>query len=790
MQVSVTCEKDIFILSLEGRLDHKGASDLEDALTALPGEPSHLILDMQGVDYLSSMGIRSLIAWEKILKKRSGAIILCGLPPGGAQILRVAGLLDLFRTAGNLDTALGLVSGATRPQAGESFVSNAVFYSIVHHPDHVSWLDCWGCEVSKDRSLLPISLEELGISFGLSGLGGTAQDAETALGAFVATGEAVAVVPADSRFHPDWMLGHAPSESVLFVRRALSLTGQPACTVDVAPDASSKEPFFLQTALEDIFARLQDTSAGPVSWAGFVAAGRGVDISGRFYRDVQEMDRDVPAGKCSFTDCRIFAAGLLHVGAGEGTGREEAFSRDVLSRFLPGADLSEKFASRRISWAANALVFDSLAVDEITAPDEINHLISLDTLGSVCRLEPDSRCASLRLWVYLPKAVRTGEEKRLRIETRACKPLSHAGEIVARRIYNDSARMVLEPLAGGFSADTYRVHSYDAQGRELLPTVLKIGGKDWIDREVYAYHQHVQKFILNNSTTILGTAEHGDTAGLRYNFLGITGAGCRLEMLRDLYAGLPEQDLQSIIYRVFTSILKPWYGQPRWDILRPYMDHDPRRLFMNICTDAESFLGISSSRQTLACPALGRDLPNPYNFLEHGYTRRAGQTMRWYTSIIHGDLNLANILMDDNDNLYVIDFSETRQGNIVSDLARLEVIACLGMSRIKDETDLRRVVHFAQALAQNETIDHTPDYDCSQDDPLLGKAYSLVRVLRSLAGRMTIFEHDPVPYYLAMLEWILPMVSYRDITVIRKQAAAYWAAILAERIMDLEKQPD
>lgn len=790
MQVRVTSEKDIFILSLEGRLDHKGASDLEDALTALPGEPSHLILDMRGVDYLSSMGIRSLIAWEKILKKRFGAIILCELTPWVSQVLRVAGLLDLFRTAGDLDTALGLVSGATRWQAGESFVRNFVSYSMVHHPDHVSWLDCWGCQVSKDRSLLPISLQELGISFGLSGLGGTARDAETALGAFVATGEAAAVVPADSRFHPDWILGHDPSESVLFVRRALSFTGQPACTVDVAPEASSKEPFVLKTALEDIFARLQGVSAGPVSWAGFVAAGRGADISGRFYRDVQEMDRDAPGGKCSFTDCRIFAAGLLHVGTGEDTGHKGAFAGDLLSQFLPGAELSESPLSGMTSWAANALVFDSLAVDEITAPDEINHLISLDTLGSVCRLDPDSRCASLRVWLYLPEAVRTGEEKRLRIETRGCGPLSHAGEIVARRIYSDSARMILEPLAGGFSADTYRVHSYDAHGRELLPTVLKIGGKDWIDREVKAYQEHVQKFILNNSTTILGTAEHGDTAGLRYNFLGITGSGCRLEMLGDLYAGLSDQDLQSIIIRVFTSILKPWYGQPRWDILNPYADHDPRRLFKNISADAESVLGIPSSRETLACPALGRDLPNPYHFLEHGYARRAGQTMRWYTSIIHGDLNLGNILMDDNHNLYVIDFSETRQGNIVSDLARLEVIACLGMTRIQDETDLVRVIHFAQAMAQNETIDHTPDYDCSLDDPLLARAYSLVRVLRSLAGRMTIFEDDPVPYYLAMLEWILPMVSYKDITVIRKKASAYWAAILAQRIMDLEKKTD
>lgn len=814
MQINVTQENGIFVLTLKGRLDHKGAVDLDDVLKALPGRPNHLVLDMRGVDYLSSMGIRSLLTCEKTLKQRSGAVVLCALTPGVSQILRVAGLLALYRTADDLDSALGLVSDTMRPAAKDSFVRNAVSYSVACHPDHVSWLDCWGSETPHDRDLLPISLEELGISFGLAGLGGTAEDAATALGAFIATGEAAAVVPADSQFHPDWMLGHDPSESVLFVKRALSITGQPACTVDVAPynppdnppedapdgptnaplgappSAASNTPFALQTVLEDVLVRLRESSAGPISWAAFVAVGRGGDISGRFYRDAREMELDAPAGRRSFTDSRIFAVGLVHAGPTGGTGREEDGAWNILSDFLPEAGLSGNDRSGGDAWTANGLVFDDLPVDKIVTPKEINHLIRLDNLGSACRLDPAIQCDFLRLWVYLPKAVRTGEEKRLRIETHGCKPLSHAGEIVARRIYRDAARMVLEPLAGGFSADTYRVHSYDAQGRELLPTVLKIGSKGWIDRETAAYHDHVQKFILNNSTTILGTAEHGDTAGLRYNFLGITGAGGRLAMLRDLYAGLPVQDLQSIVLRVFTSILKPWYGQPRWDILSPYIEHDPRRLFKNIRADAESALGIHSDQETLACPALGRDLPNPYHFLEHGYARRAEHTMRWYTSIIHGDLNLANILMDDNNNLYVIDFSETRQGNIVSDLARLEVIACLGMTRIENEADLRRIVLFAQALAQNETIDHTPDYDCSRDDPLLGKAHDLVRVLRGLAGKMTIFETNPVPYYLAMLEWILPMVSYRDITKIRKQASAYCAAILVERIMDREKQAE
>ncbi len=35
MRISVTKENGIFVLNLEGRLDHKGAKDLEQALEAL-----------------------------------------------------------------------------------------------------------------------------------------------------------------------------------------------------------------------------------------------------------------------------------------------------------------------------------------------------------------------------------------------------------------------------------------------------------------------------------------------------------------------------------------------------------------------------------------------------------------------------------------------------------------------------------------------------------------------------------------------------------------------------------
>ena len=54
--------------------------------------------------------------------------------------------------------------------------------------------------------------------------------------------------------------------------------------------------------------------------------------------------------------------------------------------------------------------------------------------------------------------------------------------------------------------------------------------------------------------------------------------------------------------------------------------------------------------------------------------------------------------MDERDNIYVIDFSETRPRNIVSDFARLEPIVKFEQVPIQSSDDLRRPLLFEQGL--------------------------------------------------------------------------------------------
>jgi hypothetical protein len=76
-------------------------------------------------------------------------------------------------------------------------------------------------------------------------------------------------------------------------------------------------------------------------------------------------------------------------------------------------------------------------------------------------------------------------------------------------------------------------------------------------------------------------------------------------------------------------------------------------------------LDLSGDEVTLS----GRRLPNPLNALDDLLHDR----IRGTRSVIHGDLNLENILVGPGDLVWLIDFGATREGHTVYDFARLEV---------------------------------------------------------------------------------------------------------------------
>jgi anti-sigma B factor antagonist len=88
---------DINIVSISGRLDASSASELEVKLNSLlDGARVRVIVDCTKLDYISSSGLRVLLAALKKARRQQGDVRLCVLKPGIKEVFDIAGFSQLF----------------------------------------------------------------------------------------------------------------------------------------------------------------------------------------------------------------------------------------------------------------------------------------------------------------------------------------------------------------------------------------------------------------------------------------------------------------------------------------------------------------------------------------------------------------------------------------------------------------------------------------------------------------------------------------------------------------------
>jgi anti-sigma B factor antagonist len=106
------------ILALSGRLDTETSADLELALADLQAAgATHFLIDMADIGYVSSAGLRVLLALAKQLDGGRGSLRLCGLNAAVTQVFDVAGFSKLFLIYPTRDAALAGHAEA-RPDPG------------------------------------------------------------------------------------------------------------------------------------------------------------------------------------------------------------------------------------------------------------------------------------------------------------------------------------------------------------------------------------------------------------------------------------------------------------------------------------------------------------------------------------------------------------------------------------------------------------------------------------------------------------------------------------------------
>jgi anti-sigma B factor antagonist len=111
MEVTVREQDGVQVMSMTGRLDATTAPPVQARFEEVVSPQERLfILDLHGVDYVSSGGLRVLLAMAKKLDTLGGGIVLVDLHPFVEDLLTMTGFQTLFPIADTCDDAMRMLS--------------------------------------------------------------------------------------------------------------------------------------------------------------------------------------------------------------------------------------------------------------------------------------------------------------------------------------------------------------------------------------------------------------------------------------------------------------------------------------------------------------------------------------------------------------------------------------------------------------------------------------------------------------------------------------------------------
>lgn len=109
MEINNKKFKNCDMVVVSGRVDSSTAAQLAEALeNATSNGRYKIVVDMSGLEYMSSAGFRALLASQRLCKRYNrGEIVLAAVPERIQEALELAGFTELFKTFANPIDAVG-----------------------------------------------------------------------------------------------------------------------------------------------------------------------------------------------------------------------------------------------------------------------------------------------------------------------------------------------------------------------------------------------------------------------------------------------------------------------------------------------------------------------------------------------------------------------------------------------------------------------------------------------------------------------------------------------------------
>lgn len=97
MEINTRSEKDVMVVSVSGRMGEVTAPAFEEKIREYINDAKiKFVVDLRELEYISSAGLRSILAIAKLLKEKNGTIVLSGLTGAVKEVFEISQFVSIF----------------------------------------------------------------------------------------------------------------------------------------------------------------------------------------------------------------------------------------------------------------------------------------------------------------------------------------------------------------------------------------------------------------------------------------------------------------------------------------------------------------------------------------------------------------------------------------------------------------------------------------------------------------------------------------------------------------------
>lgn len=356
---------------------------------------------------------------------------------------------------------------------------------------------------------------------------------------------------------------------------------------------------------------------------------------------------------------------------------------------------------------------------------------------------------------------------------------SKEDENIINYLFRNSIELDIKVLDGGFSGNlVLKIKSKDIHGHEEVASVVKIGPRNPISNERDSFEK-IRDILGNNAPNIVDYIEIKERAGIKYRYASMFDE--KVVTLQTFYSQSHDiSEFFNFLDIVFIRQLGRFYkaaSLEEVDLFKYYgfsstFTESVVRKTKEIIGDFDhtnNYLELENNKLFNVCKFYSVVLKDMESRITHSH----------YMSYVHGDLNGANIIIDAQKNVWLIDFFHTHRGHVLKDLIKLEndiTFIFMKISSKEEFDEACKLIDFKLNTADlsNELSNVT------FNNPELNKAYKSIRKLRTYYKDLIHLDKNPNQLFVGLLRYSVHTLSFEECNLWQKKLALYTSCKLAE----------